>query len=443
MWQPRIVPQAYPWIGETQVKKKTQPPATILSARYGAPTGSIPVSLSLPINFDEAMDITAAWGPDPAFGVEKRLMIAIRHYDGREDSIFHRESCGRWDSPLYYHPEATLGVLLNGGLSNQIYEISSACIVASKTHRSLTFPFRILARKDCLEPISMRSKPTASVDAPFSRIFDAEYFIAHCGVRLCLLQEGDIPVQVITQARSDDGKVVEEQPQIDQRYIADGVGLAAPAISSASISHYCYAPYQHISLLFPLLSIIPATRTDYDIIVNAMLALRPAPRLLAVADDISSRFLTDVDLLVVHCRIEDDWKAAMARHVATPEMIIGNIRKVKKSSSIYVIGNTANGAYWNELKSKAPEYKWLRKEDFDVKVLGFEEGAVIDRELACRARHFLGFATSTLSLVVGLARHHAKKPYSFYNVPVDDFATLNNPVFLYKDGKPLQDQYTT
>ena len=437
MWQPRIVPQLYPWIDGKMVKKKEKPPA-ILVATYGTASSFTTLDLSFPITLPQSAP--AQWGKDPAFGHPKRLHLHVNRPDEKSEDIYLNEMCGRLSGPIYYHPEATLDVVLNGGLSNQAYMIAAACITAKKTYRRLAFPFRILARRTCFDVVCSASKLLPDVDKPFSHLFDSDYFISRCGVRLCLLEAGDTSVTMTGVVKDEEGKVLAEHPMIDQRFVPDGVGLAASAVPSHDLARHCYSPYQHVSLLFPFLPVVPSNRADYDILTDAIFALKPAPRLQAIADSIFTQFFTDVNLLAVHCRIEEDWKRVFPTLVASQEDIIRNIRRVHAPSSIYVIGNTANNEYWAELKGKAPEYKWLRKEDFGIVTLGFEEGAVVDRDLACRVPYFLGFSSSTLSLIVGLYRHRMKLKYSFYNVPVDELNAINTPAFLYSSGRPLQDQ---
>lgn len=434
-----VIPQNYPWIDGVQVCKVLSS-STILSATYGAAGTSVAVDITLPLSLVKDMDIKKIWG-DPAYGQPKKLSVTIARSDGTTDNIILDEWCGQWRHPLYYHPTATLDVTVNGGLSNQIYEIAVACLVAKRTHRRFAFPPRVLARKHCLEKVCTFDRPANEVDAPFSHLFDVDHFVAHCGVKLCRLEAGDTAVTQMVTVKDKEGKTVEERPAPDLRFIPDGPYTTTAVIASTEVAtHYCL-PYAHISLLCPLLSVWPATRGDYDAMLDVVTALKPASRLQTIADDIFTRFLGDSELLAVHCRIEEDWKAALALHVASAQLIIDSIRRVHKPSSVYIIGNTNNETVWAELKSKAPEYKWLRKEDFGIRDLGFEEGAIIDRDLACRVPYFLGFSFSTLSLLVGLARHRTGKPYFFYDMRGPGNNPTMDTTFWYKNGKPLQDQF--
>ena len=421
------------------MKKKERPlsPSTLV-ATYGTATNFTTLDLALPINLPQSAP--AQWVPDPAFGVPKRLHLKVSHADGKTEDIYVNELCGKLGHPVYYHPEATLGVVLCSGISNQAYMIAAACLIAKKTQRRLVFPFRLMARKTCLDLVINTTKLQTAVDAPFSHLFDADYFITHCGVRLCLLEEGDIPITITKVAKDDEGKVVAEHAVADERYAHEMVNVVLPAVPSHEIAAHFHSPHQHVSLLFPFMAVAPTSRADYDTLTDVIFALKPAPRLQAVANSIFTRFFTDTNLLAVHCRIEEDWKRVFPGIVASHEDIINNIRRVHTATSIYVIGSTANDEYWTELKKKAPEYKWLRKEDFGVSSLEFEEGAVVDRELACRVPYFLGFSSSTLSLIVGLYRHRMKLKYSFYNVAVDVLNLTNNPALLYGSDRPLQDQ---
>lgn len=439
MWQARYIRQSYPWINGVQVKKKPLPPPTTVSATYGAGEGkSTAVTLSYPICISPWMDIRKTYG-DPAYGFPKALDIGIIQADGKTSSIQLRECAGKWDEPLYYDVNATLDVVVNGGLSNQIYQIAAACIVAKKTRRRLAFPFQVLARKECLDPVGSYDKPSPTVVAPFRHLFDESHFIAHCGVDLCLLEEDDVSITAIITAKDAEGKVVGASEPIDQRFYSLGVPIASGTTLSSDIAAQCYLPTTHVSLAFPFVQISPSSKLDYDTMVNAIFALKPAPHLQIIADSIFTQFFTDPNLLAIHCRIEEDWKSTFPGLVIAPSGLIDTIKRTHAPSSIYVIGNTTNERYWRELKTKAPEYKWLRKEDFGVKDIGFEEGAVVDRDLACRAPLFLGFNASTLSLVVGLYRYSRDKQYAFYGISPGDGHMINNPLFLYRGGKPMRE----
>lgn len=440
MWTSRVSPQLYPWIDGVQIKKKSTLAPVVVSAAYGAPTGYLVPPLTLPINIHPEMDIVRMWGKDPAFGQSKRLCIKLRHADHTVEDIIIDELNGKWKYPLYYHPEATLDLVVNGGLCNQIYQVATACLIAKRTYRRLAFPFRVLARKGCMEKVCTYNKPEAKVDVPFSHLFDAVYFMSQCGVKLCTLEEGDTIVTTAVVARDKEGKTVEERPMPDSRFLPEGTSGDIKPIESTEIPRHYYASRTHISLLFPFLAVKPATKADYDILVGAIFALRPAPRLQTIADTLLASLSADSNLIAVHCRVEGDWKSTFPGQVATASTIVDNIRRAHTATTVYVIGNTANETTWREMTGKAPEYKWIRKEDFGISDLGFEEGAVVDRDIACRVPYFLGFAPSSFSLAVVLQRHHDGKAYSFYDQLVTGISTTDYPGFFYKDGKPIRDK---
>lgn len=438
MWSPRIVPQPYPWIDGVMVKKKDVP-CTIISAIYGADVQSTELKLSLPVTLSPGMDITKMWG-DPAFGRPKKLTVRVRCPGDVVEDITINEMCGRWERPIYLQPGSTLDFVVQGGLSNQIYQVAAACFIAKQTSRQLTFPFRLLARRTCMDQVCTLGKPAKEVDVSFSHLFDADYFALHCGVSLCRLAEGDTVISNSVTFNDADGKMVEEKELPDWRYIA-GEKAEAPMpespLRSTEVASYYYTPHKHISVPFPFVLVAPSTLTHYNFFVDTILALKPAPRLQTIADTICARLDAEPNLLAVHCRIEDDWEAACPGSVLSPEAMIREIKSARIAgiTAIYVVGNADNDSYWAALKSKAPEYKWIRKEDCGISGLGFDEGGVVDRDVASRVPHFLGFGSSTLSLVVVLHRHRMKKPYALYGK--NHIGTWSS--LYYKDNKPLYD----
>ena len=468
------------WFDGVPVKRETKDIPVHVSYGSGASTINR-LMHSSKLHFSPHADVSALFG-DPASGHPKELKIFL----DEKNPIVVKEHDNKWATPICAVPGATLNLMLCSGFANQVYEIMTGCLIASTTKRSLTFPFRVLARRDATDLCYGFCKPSDIVDEPFDFLFDSEYFKANAGVLLTERHPDDTAVNITAAEK--------------ERY---GFTPRVGTCSTSMIPHTYYSDAQHVLLVSPFSTVQLDNISQYYSVMKILKALRPAPRLAAVSSAIC-RAIGTTDWAVVHCRIEADWKRAFPNRVVGPSILIDAVREEidhKRINTIYVMGETNNEEYWTALKVLAPEYKWVRKNDLAERIatilsnssssssispsssssvsssssispssssispssssispssssispipiieekkvqlplLGFDEWACVDREVALAAKKFIGFGHSTLSMIIALERDNSYQPYSFYGSPKQPDSEMVNPFFFFnKIGRPV------
>nr|QBK90508.1 MAG: methyltransferase [Pithovirus LCPAC104] len=418
------------------------PQINIISAKYGTDLFFIDVtskikSLGIPIKLTPDMNPNIFFKNDPVQGQRKQLTLIVDYKQGNgHETIIIDECNNKWENPICLDSSFTLDFVVSGGLSNQIYMISNACIMAKTLHRSLVYPFRIRSRKKVDDNICYQGKPDIKIDVSFSELFDDKYFSDNIGIRLSKV----IPAE----------SQISRNEKIDIRYTYNNK-ISWDVTNSSEISKKYYSDNPHLSALFPFLYLIPSTSEHYHLAIHTMNCLIPNSKLSTIATKIISKLKlsnSNSHYTVVHLRIEQDWKNFFPNDVITIHEFIDSIKKVcnhNKHKYIYIMsGSTSIDSLWNNLKIELSEYKIFRKEDFfnDVdylKDLGFEENAVVDREIGLSASYFFGLEHSTMSLIIALQRNYKRLSYDFYSTQrlARNNTNLNNICFFFSDGKPL------
>lgn len=442
-----------PWIDGRKVAPD-QSRVTVVSAMYGSATQSIDVKGilgELPIHLSPS-DTPNLRFTDPHYAHPKSLVIVLS--DGRTITV--EEHYGKWKDPLSIHGNGTVSIIVSCGLANQIYMIIGGAITADRTCRKLSFPFRLLARKTALDVVVTRAKPTGHIDVPFSHLFDEECFRRESGVVLFEGEKRDEhlppPPEKEEKEKKDEHlpipsetKEEKKEEEIDERYI-EGARHTYTLSSHLRSRYYHESP--HVCMQWPITSVILETEEEYNKAIRVLRALRPSPRLAAI----SSRLIKgcrdrspDSFFSVVHCRTEADWMVA-GRCIIDIGKLVEHIKthiNASRTPNVYIMGG--DEAIWARLKRTAPEYNWMIKNEWydaipGLSSIGFEEGAVIDREVAIHCDRFLGYRLSTLSLVVVLERDYLGKYYGFYNTPDHERLMSKadlNTFFFTEEGKPF------
>jgi hypothetical protein len=185
----------------------------------------------------------------------------------------------------------------------------------------------------------------------------------------------------------------------------------------------------------PFFGVVPDTPEDYNACVNVFLSLRPAARLQTVSERLMAllkRHALSVSgseqFTVVHCRQESDYPDR-AQPRSFCESTLSRLREANVAASsavpvVYMMGGSQNNEYWNATRQHSRDsIAWMRKEMFAEELpqladLGFEEGALVDREIAIAAHFFIGFNRSTLSSATIIERAaHARPSTGFLDNP--------------------------
>jgi hypothetical protein len=503
-----------PWIDGHPVsvcgaKDRAENARVKIRGRYASATKQVDVlDLKLPCVLD-----CVEWpDPDPNMPKELQLELACDGGDGGGDvggggdgggdarknlpeRLVLPEYAFRLRTPLLLHANSTLGVVVRGGLANQIYAVACAALIAHKTRRKLAFPFRLVSRKTCADPCLSDQKPRFDLDVPYSALLDEAHFVRHTPVKLYLE----------SSARCDEGsgcicrapahrESKEEEKEADARY----GNLPHVERLPDNIVRAYFSPATHVTCMFPFANVAPASRSDFELCMQVVTSMRANPRIMGWARAFAATLPRDV--LCVHCRIEDDWKAigfnvitpaALAQEIHDRPTLIddddddasagtlsvtggtegGGDRAVSGTGSeggggdvnhgggggggaktkgsrlsrppppIYFMGNTeGNPEFWSELQRLLPDRTFLTKERFVSQLgvtLGFDEGGALDREIALACPDFLGLSNSSLSAVIALERYMQKRPWGLYRCVGELYEGVNNPAFFFENGRPM------
>ena len=385
--------------------------------------------------------------------------------------LVEMKECGmRWQNPMWLHPLANVRCEFFGGLGNQIYCLMTAVQVTRYTTRALAFPFVMVNRRTCMDSYDIEKAIVGGYAIPCTDLIDATTFINGCGLRLYYLSE--------FKSNNVDRK---EFDSFLSSYFSQ---LSIPRINiyATPVQKFAYHAYSETEgiLLKSLLegscfNICISDRQDYDALINVLLSIAPALKWATIANRLYNLLLESGMNAVIHIRVESDWQNVFHDKVITPTILLKQINIwqeglktdtvcfSKHSTSLnlhcfYLMGEVPQ-IFVNELKILAPHIKWLTRTDIfsfsffseaalsslplteDNIVLSFEEGAIIDREIALKAPLFFGFAPSSLSLLIALERAEAHHSWALYNPEHVKFQSLNN--FFWKGSNPLADQLGT
>jgi hypothetical protein len=458
-----------------------------IRGRYASATKQVDVlDLKLPCVLD-----CVEWpDPDPNMPKELQLELACDGGDGGGDvggggdgggdarkklpeRLVLPEYAFRLRTPLLLHANSTLGVVVRGGLANQIYAVACAALIAYKTRRKLAFPFRLVSRKTCADPCMGAEKPRSDLDVPYSALLDEAHFVRHTPVKLYLESSARCDEDSGCSCRAP---AHQEAKEVDVRY--DNL----PCVNqyTNNVARTYFSPATHVTCTFPFAFVRPWSRSEFELCMQVVTSMRANPRIMGWARAFAATLPRDV--LCVHCRIEDDWKAvgfnvitpaALAQEINDRPNIVGvevgvgddaligtggtggDVFSVTDASHarpvtggdgahrppIYFMGNTeGNPEFWSELQRLLPDRTFLTKERFVSQLgvtLGFDEGGALDREIALACPDFLGLSNSSLSAVIALERYMQKRPWGLYRCAGELHDGVNNPAFFFANGRPM------
>jgi hypothetical protein len=363
-----------------------------------------------------------------------------------------------WRTPKTVVPYATLSLVVQSGMSNQIYGMAAGCMIARHTHRALIFPFRVVARRDALDSVCVYSMPPPELDRAFEHLFDAAAFLAHLPCMTYCTDEPRLVSHIDDDGKRSAALECGERRRRLRRALVHGdtklnVRPEIVCVESSELESAYALSAQHILAMNPFFGVVPDTQTDYNHVVDVLLSVRPALRLQRIADRLvavlrrQAMCATGSDRFVAaHCRQEPDWERAFG--TSKPPAYDASVRKYLEGAgllrkrgvgigidvgiggdnegdckvsctpvAVYMLGGSANDAYWTQLvdlssdgrDGRRADIAWMRKELWldeipELAALGFEEAAVVDREVGLQAHYCIGFPGSTLSSLLIVER---------------------------------------
>jgi hypothetical protein len=456
--------------------------ANIISAFYGSTEKMKDVthllkSCNLQASLSPDQDIKK-WLGDPLPNQLKSLFITFKN----DKHLTFHECNNRWENPIYLAPDLHVLLTMWCGLANQLYQICSAVMITQHTRRNLLFPFRVIARTTADDDI-IKQEVIPDCDQPFGFLFDESIFSN-------FLQNNVNSTRTLTSIPSD---LKEEDVDIKYHIDRDGTNYT---IDSETCAERFYSTHKTIQLAYPYRAVWPSTQEDYKLIMDTLHHIVPCPLLqkivLGFKEEIMKKKVEtkSSSWMVAHCRMESDW----VKHAPQLLLSIRNfIEEVNRyiihhqldSVLVYVMsGCTSDETFWKVFRQyESKLIHWCRKEDFvtcglEIKkgeferiaiekkgeleryVLEkkgelalekkgelerialekkgrFERMAVVDRALALAADHFLGFSSSTLSLLIALERTHQHHAYDLYHSTNEENPSRLPSFYFGYDGKPL------
>jgi hypothetical protein len=396
------------------------------------------------------------------------------------------EYAGRWMRSECIVPRATLSIMVISGVSNQMYAIMGACMIAAKTRRALAFPFRLLARNTPRDKVCTFDMPSSDIDVGFSHLFDTTAFL-HCLPCAVVRTDDALPPasgtlknptvtdNALPRASRDVPSTIssstfrgtrcetkevssprvseslfEKEQRVPQASVPDEVteGRLRRALLHSDVwkwpaKHWIAEPssmlsetyavsHTHVVVVNPFFGVIPDSQEDYNACVDVFLSLRPVTRLQALSDLLfvllKQRALEtsgSEEFVVAHCRQENDcpWRTQASafvsntlKHMESAEFTL----PPKKSPAVYMMGGSQNNIFWDTTRHHTnAQVTWMRKEQFldvvpELAGLGFEEAALVDREIAIAAHYFIPFTGSSISSATVIERSaHGRRSSKF------------------------------
>ena len=373
---------------------------TILTATYGIPgVSGLDVKSNLEahlqknngcLNLSPEIDPNVLFGKDPIPARQKCLYIHYRYSKNRERKIAIPEFACKFTHPIYIHPFGSLDFVLDGGLTNQMYGVASAMLIAHKLQRTVAVQsFKWIARRNeldrCMGIGAWENAAREGYLVPLSNLFDEQTFtkrFASIVSPSSLCQNGT------------------------SRHITPW--LSRPALSSDAINKHFYAACQHLTIRNPFWSVAPSKAQDYHLMVGVFNALVPCDKLNVYVQSIQAQ-LANKNVCAIHYRSEKDW---MQQCPSLKDPLQLELRRItplplfQDASTIYIAGKVAS-AVLQQIKSALLPRTVLYKTDVIVDLeskLGFEELAVVDREICLRSTSFVGNSWSTFSLSICVQR---------------------------------------
>ena len=356
---------------------------------------------------------------------------------GREFALCVAELGDRWARPLWLSKDARLEPRLGGGLCNQLYILLAAARVARATRRRVVLPFRMYARRTAEEGL-------------FDRPVSCEALLDLAPLRA--LDEAAFPHLELPAAKTETGATEANLRGAMVRGGGGGGGWRA-ALGE------CYAPGARTLRVDGLLEVAIRNAAwrgarHFDASMRLLRALAPAPRLAAVAAAAARVLAAAGATGALHVRAEADWAREAPQHLFGAEQTLAALTAAVRAAPgvagsaalaectlaagacVYIVGGAVPATYLARLRAAAPERRWIAKvapgsvgeyagewKEEDAAgcalealfaPLGFEEAAVVDRELALRAPAFVGFEHSSLSTLVALERFAGAQPWALY-----------------------------
>ena len=427
-------------------KEKEKSEYKILAATYGSSDVRLVVTAHVRL-FGYNNTLSRSMAPnffwhDPCPLTTKKLVLMLGQEEIEEKGkqgikiVETSELLNKWIDPVYLDSSTVIAFTGWGGFSNQIYCAFSAALAAAKSHRALAFPWEFMARTGADGDVSSdgvwEKARKLGYLVPFSHLLDEAHFRRYCGLRLL-----PVPIPIPMLPASSFSSAAATTAKI--------ATMALPRCSANELAGHCLDEDPVILLRSPFDVINIQTREELKLVTRMLRAMIPTPRLMSVATSILSSLehvkkteemkqkkrrqqkkkkQKKIAIAVVHWRIESDWGKVFPKHVISPEQLADIVSchgecGLPRGSIIYLMGGLET-RHAQLMQSACPEYTWLSKQELlqqpqtIEKKLGFEEGAVVDREVALRADHFIGFRSSTLSLLVAIERQTLQKPFFLY-----------------------------
>ena len=379
----------------------------ITSATYGVPgTVQVDVKKALQehvcshagcIDLDLETDPNTLFGTDLAPNNLKQLRIAFTAHNAIHRAILSEQN-RRFTQQLFVHPTGFLDCVLEGGLTNQIYGVAVALLIAQKLHRnvdirSLMWIARRNEMDECMGQGAWEKAANCGYLVPLGALFDVQ----------TLLQKLS-PVVVSRQGSS-----------LCKDSFAT-VWLSRPAWPSNEIATHFRSKAQQLTVRNPFWAVVPSTAPDLQFMVRVFNALVPCERLQAFVLGIRNRLGSD--FCAIHYRCERDWLKWAAGVKEPLQRELAYIQQqpfVENSKVVYLAGKVPSEILQRFRSVLSPRQVLYKADVFSAieNQLGFEELAVVDRQICIGAHSFIGNSWSTFSLGICVQRNHSR--CRFYN----------------------------
>ena len=332
---------------------------------------------------------------DPAYGRPKRLRVIFQSHGKTRETIIaengnflvhplylngNAEHGKISIDPLHSSEQATVECILSGGLCNQIYGLASLFVIAKKLNRAIPWSsLRFLSRRTVNDSFQASTVQGQQLRVQFEQLFDSHHLQKHC------------PVPI----------VVKDQ---NSAYTFSNLPRYLPSSAIESTLHSTSQAIAINSMVFQFIN--PTNKEDYETMLPAFHACVPCSRLMAIAQKIRSHLGTEYACF--HYRCEQDFRRIYPQHflpMAKAVQLLQTHSLLKSAPKIYIVGQMPPEVL-PYLRAQVPNvvYKNDAIPGIDQS-LGFEELAVIDREISITGMAFVGHAISTFSMAVVLQRN--------------------------------------
>lgn len=294
-----------------------------------------------------------------------------------DEAIKHYLQYGRFEKRIYQLSPKYITVKLFAGLSNQLYSLAAACIIAHNLNRILILP-EVYLRSELTD--FLYGKKTRCV--PFKDAFDVKYFQTQCGIT-----------------------TLENKPDLLTRKIKLNLGC------SWNISQICeyFSPYQDVPIMFledPYHIVAPTDSLSIKFMINIIKSIRPNDRLYKYVQNTLDKLPKIYNCL--HFRYEHDWKVhslAQSSIMNANEVLKRLPFIISEEQKIYLCGLIDDEQL--QIFKNNTLYTFIDKSevwDAEAMNLSFEEKAIIDFEIAKNCEKFIGCTGSTFSILLCLLK---------------------------------------